>query len=126
MKNFHSFFRCLPRRRTNSFDDSGKRTRSDRDVALVLKTSRIVLFAATVLILSRNHLRSRSARTAIVTLGHTEDNMKRIVGSLAVVALIAAAAGCSLNATGPVGVTKDASLVAGCENLGDVAVSPNT
>jgi len=52
--------------------------------------------------------------------------MKRIVGSLAVVALIAAAAGCSLNATGPVGVTKDASLVAGCENLGDVAVSPNT
>lgn len=53
--------------------------------------------------------------------------MKRIAWSLAVAALIAVALGCSLNAaSGQVGVTKEASLVAGCENLGEVSVSPST
>ncbi len=52
--------------------------------------------------------------------------MKRIAWSLAVAALVAVTFGCSLNATRQVGVTKEASLVAGCENLGEVSVSPNT
>jgi hypothetical protein len=52
--------------------------------------------------------------------------MKRIAWSLAVAALIAVTFGCSLNAARQVGVTKEASLVAGCENLGEVSVSPST
>ncbi len=52
--------------------------------------------------------------------------MKRIAWSLAVAALIAVAVGCSLNAVRQVGVTKEASLVADCENLGEVSVSPGT
>ncbi|HYT32100.1 MAG TPA: hypothetical protein VEO37_05860 [Thermoanaerobaculia bacterium] len=52
--------------------------------------------------------------------------MKRIAWSLAVAALIAVTVGCSLNAVRQVGVTKEASLVAGCENLGEVSVSPST
>ena len=53
--------------------------------------------------------------------------MKRIAWSLAVAALIAVGVGCSLNASsGQVGVTKEASLVAGCENLGEVSVAPST
>jgi hypothetical protein len=52
--------------------------------------------------------------------------MKRIAWSLAVAALIAVAAGCSLNAVRQVGVTKDASLVAGCEDVGGVSVSAST
>jgi hypothetical protein len=52
--------------------------------------------------------------------------MKRIAWSLAVAALIAVTAGCSLNAVRQVGVTKDASLVAGCEDVGGVSVSAST
>ena len=52
--------------------------------------------------------------------------MKRIAWVLAVSALVAVTFGCSLNAVRQVGVTKDASLVAGCENLGEVSVSPST
>ena len=51
--------------------------------------------------------------------------MKRFLGSLAVVALIAAALGCSLNASGPVGITKTEAVVAGCQNLGEVSVPAN-
>jgi hypothetical protein len=61
-----------------------------------------------------------------VALDHKEVLMKRIAWSLAVAALIAVALGCSLNATRQVGVTKEAALVAGCENLGEVSVSPTT
>ncbi len=52
--------------------------------------------------------------------------MKRIAWSLAVAALIAVTVGCSLNAVRQVGITKDASLVAGCEDVGGVSVSPST
>src|ERR1700730_2150367 len=62
----------------------------------------------------------------MVALDHKEVIMKRIVWSLAVGTLIAIGAGCSLNAGGQVGVTKEASLVAGCENVGEVSVSPST
>src|SRR5713226_9362894 len=62
-----------------------------------------------------------------VALDHKEVVMKRIAWSLAVASLMAVAIGCSLNAaSGQVGVTKEASLVAGCENLGEVSVSPST
>lgn len=53
--------------------------------------------------------------------------MKRIAWSLAVAAFIAVMLGCSLNAaSGQVGVTKEPSLVAGCENVGGVSVSRST
>jgi hypothetical protein len=61
-----------------------------------------------------------------VALDHMEVIMKRIAWSLAVAAVIAVTAGCSLNAVRQVGVTKDASLVAGCENVGGVSVSAST
>ena len=61
-----------------------------------------------------------------VALDHKEVVMKRIAWSLAVAALVAVTLGCSLNAARQVGVTKEASLVAGCENLGEVSVSPST
>jgi hypothetical protein len=59
-------------------------------------------------------------------LDHTEVIMKRIAWVLAVSALVTVTFGCSLNAVGQVGVTKDASLVAGCEDLGGVSVSKST
>ena len=52
--------------------------------------------------------------------------MKRIAWVLAVAALAAVSFGCSLNAVRQVGVTKEASLVAGCEDLGGVSVSRST
>ena len=52
--------------------------------------------------------------------------MKRIAWVLAVVALVAVTFGCSLNAVRQVGITKDASLVAGCEDVGGVSVSAST
>ena len=61
-----------------------------------------------------------------VALVHTEVIMKRIAWVLAVGTLIAVTLGCSLNSTRQVGVTKDASLVAGCENVGGVSVSGST
>ena len=61
-----------------------------------------------------------------VALDHTEVIMKRIAWVLAVSALVAVTFGCSLNAVRQVGVTKDASLVAGCENVGGVSVSRST
>jgi hypothetical protein len=59
-------------------------------------------------------------------LDHTEVIMKRIAWVLAVSSLVAVTFGCSLNTVGQVGVTKDASLVAGCENVGGVSVSGST
>jgi hypothetical protein len=65
-------------------------------------------------------------RIETLTFDHTEAIMKRIAWTLAVAALMAITLGCSLNATGQVGVTKDASLVAGCEKLGEVSASAST
>jgi hypothetical protein len=62
----------------------------------------------------------------MVALDHKEVIMKRIAWSLAVGTLIAVTLGCSLNSTRQVGVTKEASFVAGCENVGEVSVSPST
>jgi hypothetical protein len=61
-----------------------------------------------------------------VALDHTEVIMKRIAWVLAVSALVAVTFGCSLNAVRQVGVTKEASIVAGCENVGGVSVSRST
>jgi hypothetical protein len=61
-----------------------------------------------------------------MALDHREVIMKRIAWILAVAALVSVTFGCSLNAVRQVGVTKDASLVAGCEELGGVSVSKST
>jgi hypothetical protein len=48
------------------------------------------------------------------------------LGSLAAAASLAAALGCSTYGAGPAGVTSSPSIVAGCQNVGDVAVAENT